>query len=357
MDFEFSVEEQDLKELFAHFFDQESPTGVVRAAEPIGFDRDLWDKIRLLGVPGLGDNGSDDPALVSQLSVIAEQAGYHLAPVPVVETFVALRYLTSLDRQVDPSHRSELPHGLVAPVRDGDVILSLALADALSMPEQMIPAGAIANYVVGLRGDSSLLVQRSKGLIQEYGRVHGSTPIAMWSLESAALFPGLAAELHARAVAEWQSLMAAALNGLSRHALEIGTAYATERKAFGKPIGTFQGVAHPLAEHATALSGSELLAHKAAWALDQNSQEGITLSTMAFAFAAELSSKLTASAVHIHGGYGAALEYDIQLFHQRAKAWANIGGRPSDHFVAVGSRLHSREQTAAVGEGSTAHGL
>jgi hypothetical protein len=270
---------------------------------------------------------------------------------------VALRYLASVDHEADASDGPALPDGLLDSARDGDVILSLALADAMTAREQMIPAGSVANYVVGLRGERSLLVERAKGLVQQYGRVHGSAPIASWTLSDASVFPGPALEMHTRAVAEWQTLTAAALNGLSRHALEIGTAYATERRAFGKPIGTFQGVAHPLAEHATALSGSELLARKAAWALDLNSDEGITLSTISFAFAAELSSKLTASAVHIHGGYGAALEYDIQLFHQRAKAWANVGGRPSDHYVTAGRRLQSHKHTGAASERSTADGL
>ena len=143
-----------------------------------------------------------------------------------------------------------------------------------------------------------------------------------------------------RACAEWKVLTAGALNGLARRALEIGAAYASERMAFGKPIGTFQGVAHPLADVATALAGSELLARKAAWRLHgEADRRSETLAAMAMAFAAETTTRLTAVCVHLHGGYGAALEYDIQLFHQRAKAWANVGGQPSDGYVAIGRAL------------------
>ncbi len=93
-----------------------------------------------------------------------------------------------------------------------------------------------------------------------------------------------------RACAEWKVLTAGALNGLARRALEIGAAYASERMAFGKPIGTFQGVAHPLADVATALAGSELLARKAAWRLDgEADRRSETLAAMAMAFAAETS--------------------------------------------------------------------
>ena len=62
--------------------------------------------------------------------------------------------------------------------------------------------------------------------------------------------------------------------GIGAAALDLGCAYATERHAFGAPIGSFQGVAHPLADDATHLDGARLLAQKAAWALDGERRPG-----------------------------------------------------------------------------------
>ena len=45
-----------------------------------------------------------------------------------------------------------------------------------------------------------------------------------------------------------------------------------------------------------------------------------------------------ARALHTHGGYGLSLEYDVQLYHRRAKAWALMAGDPRDAFVLGAER-------------------
>jgi alkylation response protein AidB-like acyl-CoA dehydrogenase len=47
---------------------------------------------------------------------------------------------------------------------------------------------------------------------------------------------------------------------------------------------------------------------------------------MAFAFAAETAEQVADAALHFHGGYGFMLEYDIQLYFRRVKAWALLDG-------------------------------
>ena len=49
---------------------------------------------------------------------------------------------------------------------------------------------------------------------------------------------------------------------------------------------------------------------------------------MAFAFAAETARDTTYHALHFHGGYGFMLEYDIQLYFRRARAWAGVLSEP-----------------------------
>ncbi|HLY81600.1 MAG TPA: hypothetical protein VKQ71_01375, partial [Acidimicrobiales bacterium] len=69
------------------------------------------------------------------------------------------------------------------------------------------------------------------------------------------------------------------------------------------------------------------------------------LARLAWGFCGPVATATTARCVHIHGGYGAALEYDIQLFHQRARAWSSMLGDPREELHAVGTCL-----LAAAGE-------
>jgi alkylation response protein AidB-like acyl-CoA dehydrogenase len=66
----------------------------------------------------------------------------------------------------------------------------------------------------------------------------------------------------AQAIEEWKLLMAAALSGLSREAVRLAAAYACERVAFGRFIGTYQGISHPLADLITDIDGGKYLVWK-----------------------------------------------------------------------------------------------
>ena len=123
-------------------------------------------------------------------------------------------------------------------------------------------------------------------------------------------------------------LTAAGLVGIGARALEIGVEYVKERKAWGVPIGSFQAIAHRLADSATAVDGARLLAYEAAWAASDEPDRHSELAAMAFAFAYESARDATYRSLHFHGGYGFMMEYDIQLYYRRARAWANVYAEP-----------------------------
>src|SRR4029450_13368418 len=116
-----------------------------------------------------------------------------------------------------------------------------------------------------------------------------------------------ALEMHDHAVDEWRVLMAGALVGLASAALELGVEYAKQRHQFGVPIGSFQALAHRLADVATAGDGAQALAGEAAWAADEGEPEAVALANMAFLFAARAAQDTTAAPLHVHGGYGFTL--------------------------------------------------
>jgi alkylation response protein AidB-like acyl-CoA dehydrogenase len=146
--------------------------------------------------------------------------------------------------------------------------------------------------------------------------------------------------LYEDARSEWRSLTAAMLTGLGAGALAIARAYVTERHQFGKAIGSFQAIQHTLADIAVSLDGAQLLARKAAWAVDEARADAPDLAAMAFLFAAEAAQRASERALHFHGGYGYMQEYDIQLYYRRAKGWPLILDSPVREYQRLAARRY-----------------
>src|SRR5439155_6109624 len=184
------------------------------------------------------------------------------------------------------------------------------------------------------------------------GPVHslGDAPIADRTLRvdaRAVVASGARArELHDRVLDEWRVITAGALVGLAGAALELGVEYAKQRHQFGVPIGSFQAVAHQLADAATMVDGAQLLAREAAWAADEREPDAAALARMAFVFATRAAQRTTSVALHVHGGYGFTLEYDVQLYHRRAKAWPLALGDPRRQTLHLAAALFGPGETA-----------
>jgi butyryl-CoA dehydrogenase len=106
--------------------------------------------------------------------------------------------------------------------------------------------------------------------------------------------------------------------GLAQAAYEAASAYAQQRKQFGKPIAAFQGVAFMIADMATEIDAARLLVYRAAWLKDQG-QPYSTQAAMAKLFASEVASRVTNAAIQVHGGYGYITEYKVERYLRDAK--------------------------------------
>ena len=321
------TDQQAIVEAFDAFFTRESSPARVRAAEPAGFDASLWRALVGVGGPGIAvaaELGGGGGSLLDA-ALVAEQHGRRLAPAPLVESSVSLRLLAAC---------ADLGRASISRVLEGAEVLTLALHPAQSGIAQLVPWGAVADLAIVLDGDALLLVQPTSlspqvGLGAEaLGDVSTADPLVV------ELARGADATAHLeRALDEWRVLKAAALVGLAGEALTLAVEYVRQRHQFGRPIGSFQALAHGLVDVATAVDGARLLAFEAAWALDASDGPSGPLSgnpadhslpSMAFAFAADTAAKTTACALHCHGGYGFMAEYDVQLYHRRAKSWALV---------------------------------
>ena len=326
LDFSLSADQEAIADTFGAFFARESPVEVVRGAELLGFSPQLWQKLATLEAPGMAapDHAGGGGATLSTLVVVAEAMGESIAPVPLIEHWVASRAYPS------------------AEVVIGEEIAAIALRPADAEGTwRLVPGGAVAEVVVGVDGGELVAVHSPAPMAGP--RNHGSAPLADRSArDGRRVVLGEASRL-ASHLDLWRVLTAAALVGIAERAMRMGVDYVLERHQFGRPIGSFQSIQHGLADLPALVDGGRFLAHKAAWAFDEglvdgagvidmdegNITEFAPLAAMAMVHAADAAAVSTDRSLHYHGGYGFSLEYDIQLYFRRARAWANIVGDPS----------------------------
>ena len=124
--------------------------------------------------------------------------------------------------------------------------------------------------------------------------------------------------------------------GGAEQALNMAVAYAKERFAFGRPIGSFQALKHMMADMYVALKLAESNAYYAAWAL-QNDAEDLPLAAATARVSATQAFQLCArDNIQVHGGMGFTWAFDCHLFYRRSNYLAvALGGSKAwdDHLV------------------------
>ena len=108
-------------------------------------------------------------------------------------------------------------------------------------------------------------------------------------------------------------LSASIANGISRYVLDKAASYARERQVWGTPIGTHQGISHPLANAKIEAELARLMTDKAAWLCDfaGDTPEAGEAANMAKYAAAEATLAALDAAIQTHGGNGMSSEYGI----------------------------------------------
>lgn len=331
MQLEINSDQQMMVDMFARFLDAESSIARVRAALPIGFDTALWKGLAELGALGIRvpENVGGMALGIFDAGLLMEQAGRTLVSGPLAETIVAARLLAE---QGGEYHRA-----LLQSVLQGEHVLSLALHDIAKQPTQLVAGGAVAHAVIARDGDQLLLIELPEQT-KTVEHTLASTPIARLTLDQAALGNSKrkilaegrsAINAFSAALEEWKLLISLALTGLSKEALRLAAEYACERVQFDRPIGSFQAVAHPLADLNVKVDASRLLAWRAIRAIVDTAPEAAEAISGAAWWACMTAEQTVAQSLHTFGGYGLTLEYDIHLFNLRAKAWPLVLGDPN----------------------------
>ncbi len=340
MNLEINDDQLLIRDSFARLLDDLSTMDRVRAAQATGFDRELWAGLAGLGAfamrvaedrGGLG-MGTFDAA------VIMEEAGRTLACGPLVETLIAARLIGELGSETDA--------GTLGNVIDGSSIVTIAFEDIAHKPVQWLAGGQAADIVVGRKGDAIVLCTPDDSLRNGEATLasDGTARVDLGQASHIVLASSQAARaIFDAAVEEWKLLKAAMLGGLAREALRLASAYACERHAFGVPIGTFQGLSHPLADLVCEVEGGKLLVWKVIHQIAHGEANAAAHVSLALWWAATTASRACIQATRTFGGYGLSTESDIHLYNLRAKSWGGIGGDPAGHLEQAGRRLFAGE--------------
>ena len=365
MNFGFTEEQELLRNEVRKFLDENASLEEVRkvgeAAGGPGYSPELWKQVAELGWTGLlvpEEHGGAGLGWVD-LVVVLEESGRSLFPSPLVSTTLAA---WAIRRGGDAEQQARfLPR-----LADGSAIGTLAFreADAAPGPEGIELAGhevdgglrltgeklfvgdaaAADLFVVGFRRDGELalaVVEKGEGvhaedfpgidLTKRLGRVSfdGATVPAENVLRSGDA--ALAAELFDAGA----TAVTAEAVGAAEAALALTTGYAKERIQFGRPIGTFQGVKHPLAEQYVDIESFKSLVYYAAWCLDEDHADRAIAASRAKAYASDAFPRIGIDTVQLHGGIGYTWEYDAHLFLKRAKWVRPAFGDADWHYERV----------------------
>jgi hypothetical protein len=319
----------------------------VRAAEPLGFDEDLWRALLAMDVipmgampltgPSTGPSTGDDGASLVDLALVAEQYGRYLAPVPLIEALVAIRALSRIGTAAAASAAAEMT--------DAGTLFTVALNESGLDERQLVPAAAIAGGVICLDAGELVLLPLTERLTHVAN--HASSPIAWFSPREhgrrrVVLSRGAQArQLFEAAQRDWLVLTAAALVGLGDGAIQLAVDFAKVRRAFGVPIATFQAVAHALVDAAIAIEGARNLTRKGAWFACHEPSEAQTVVPMAYLHAVRSAGLAARVGVHVQGGFGLTLESDQQLYFRRSRGWPLLKGDPASELRPVAEMLRA----------------
>lgn len=336
LDYSLSEDHVDLQTAYRQFFKTHSDIEAVRAAEPSGFDKSLWERLCAMGATtmALPESVGGDGATLVDLTLVAEELGRSLAPVPWIDHVVAARLLARLGALESED------------IVNGTQLVAIDPQQVAPVGSRLVPAGSIADHIVVRDGDS--IVQL--GFSSRPARVDniGKLPMAWVDPAAADTRMVLASGSQAvaeyqRALDEWRLLTAAALVGLVEETMTIAAEFAKSRYTLGVPIGTLQGISHPLANIAITVQSGRGLARRAAWFLDNEPDERPELAPSAFVFMAEEAAKAATMAVHVQGGLGVSAEAAATAYLVRARGWALAGGDPGATAVRIAQIVAARE--------------
>jgi alkylation response protein AidB-like acyl-CoA dehydrogenase len=247
------------------------------------------------------------------LAVVAEQAGRVLAGPSLITAARAAVLLAGDDERL-------------AALADGSI--SYAVLDGTSP----VLDAASADTFLALQGDDLVT---GPGLVTLRTGIDPTRGLADVQLGDVTVLSADARLRWERAERVAQVILAAEGLGTAHRAVEVGVAYAKERQAFGRAIGSYQAVKHALVESFVGVEQLRSLVWWAAWAADEAPDELPLAAAAVKGLAATVLEQATETLIQVHGGIGFTWEHDAHLYWRRAKVDRLLLGDDVEAFDTV----------------------
>ena len=348
------------------------------------YDDKLWQAVGAdLGCAGLLIPERDGGAGASyrEAAAAAEVLGSFVAPVPFLgSAVVATAALLSVDSGASRGVADGVATDLLAKMAGGGVTTALAVPFA-SAPGSGFPASV---RVAGPRpGDAATGVARLRGMVAGVADAlpagvllvpADGVPQALYLVDMAAegvakapvtsldmtrqlcdlSFDDVPATLIASGPAATRALdaaltagagiLAAEQTGLAQRCLDMTIAYVKERKQFARPVGSFQGLKHRLADLWVSVTQARAASRYAAACLATGTLsdpgDAKVAVALAKAYCSEVAVQAAQECVQMHGGIGFTWEHPAHLFLKRAKADSIAFGTADAHRAALASLVN-----------------
>lgn len=339
LDYSLSEDHQALQAAYRAFFKTHCSIETVWAAEVSGFDKSLWERLCAMGATtmALPETSGGDGATLVDLTLVAEEIGRSLAPVPWIDHVCAARLLGRLD-------------ALEPDILNGTQVVGLDPQHDSTSGTRLVPSGSVADHVIVRDGNDILRLTFATrpAKVDNIGRLPMAWVDPAAADDRAILASGAdALAAYQRALDEWRLLSGAALVGLVEETMTIAAEFAKTRYTLGVPISTLQAISHPLANIAITVQGGRNLARRAAWFLDNEPHERPELAPSVFVFMAEEAAKAATMAVHVQGGLGVSAEAAATAYLVRARGWSLAGGDPGITAKYIAEIVAARESRQA----------
>ena len=336
MDFAFSEEQEMLRAAAREWLADRYPADrVATLADGDGWDPAVWAELTGLGWL--------DPELdLLEQAVLAEEGGYALLPAPWF-TSVALAapalggppaVPTTLAWVDDAAATLRDAAGSAACRADDDVDGWRLTGTKRAVPDLAVAAAAVvtardhdrvALFRVDLADHPETVHARSS--------VDGTRRVGELRLDGtpAERLDGEPAVVLRAARRRALALLACEATGVAQRALDLAVQHAKTRTQFDRPIGSYQGVSHQLADAYAALALGRSLAYRAAWCVasdDPAQDEAVATAAVAAARAAVGGCE---RAIQSMGGIGFTWDHPLHRYYKRAQWIAGFDGSPARH--------------------------
>jgi alkylation response protein AidB-like acyl-CoA dehydrogenase len=366
MQLDLNSEQELLRDTTARFIDSELPLSATRGLQdvPGGYDRSWLRKAAEIGwfamlIPPAFGGGSVSGRGILDAAIVAEELGRSVQPGPFIAMNVAADAIARVgsDRQreellpgigagqtvitwacVDRSGRWDAGAGLrLEPAGDGFVLRGARgfVADAVTADWLLVVAASEegAAQVLVHRDSPGLHLQPLSGLdlSRRFSHVDFDGVVVPGECK---LGPSGTEQL------ESQLRLAVALTcadtvGALEAMFAMTVAYAKDRVAFGRPIGSFQALKHTLADHALYLESCKAAAFAAARAVQDSDDAASEITSMAAAYIGDVGNDIGQTCLQVHGGIGYTWEHDLHLLLRRVRSNTLLYGEPSWHRERV----------------------